>query len=393
MKKICVVTSTRADYGIMKPLLVKLHSESTIDLSIVATGMHLCNEFGNTYREIESDGFAISRKVDVQLGSDSAVGMSKTMGIALISFADYFEQTQPELLILLGDRFEIAAVGCAALNARIPIAHLYGGERTEGAVDDCYRHSITKMSTLHFTSCEEYRKRVIQLGERPDTVFNVGSMGVENVLSMPVLPLSELERELGFSLHDTPYAVVTFHPVTKEAETAAAQVLKLMQALDAFPDMRFIITKSNSDTGGRQINKLWDDYGKSRENCLVVPSLGIKKYLSALKYATMMIGNSSSGMTEGPAFHLPIINIGDRQKGRLAGECILNCPPDADAIIEQIQTARSNEFHKICANAVNLFGNGNTSAEIMRILTQCFENGKVTVKKEFYDLHERCHNG
>jgi GDP/UDP-N,N'-diacetylbacillosamine 2-epimerase (hydrolysing) len=390
VKNICVVTSSRADYGILKPLIVRLAQDPDISLSIVATGMHLCAEFGYTYREIEADGFVIQKKVDIQLSSDSSPGMSKTMGMALICFAEYFEGRIFDLLIILGDRYEMAAVCIVAFNRHIPIAHLHGGELTKGAVDNEYRHSITKMSSLHFVSCEVYRKRVVQLGEPPETVFNVGAMGIENIKNSIPMTIEELAKDLQFDLTNQRYCVVTFHPVTLEQNTEKGQVKELMDALDEFFNMSFIITKSNSDTGGREINRIWDEYGTARKNCLVVASLGVKRYLSALKHASMMIGNSSSGIIEGPALKIPTINIGDRQNGRVMAESIICCNPEKDDIVNAMKKALTREFQDISKYVINPYGDGNTSSKIAEIVQDQLEGNKIKLKKEFYDIEFEC---
>jgi GDP/UDP-N,N'-diacetylbacillosamine 2-epimerase (hydrolysing) len=385
VKKICLVTSSRADYGIFKPLVRRLHEDSDIELSLVVTGMHLCPEFGNTYLEIENDGFVIQKKIDIQLSSDAPSAMSKTMSMAMICFADYFQANTPDLLIVLGDRYEIMAVCCAAVNQRIPIAHVHGGETSEGAVDESFRHSITKMSALHFTCCEVYRNRVIQLGEQPDRVYNVGALCVENVQTAPLLSLSALEMELGFSLRGEPYGVVTFHPVTLEDETVKEQMHELVKALDAFSGMRFIITKSNSDAGGREINRIWDDYCVNRTNYYVTESLGMLKYLSAIKHSAVIIGNSSSGILEGPAVKVPTVNIGDRQKGRYMADSIICSPPVASEIIKAINKALSSEFTEISRCAHNPYGDGDTSHNIVSIIKKHLKTGLV-VQKTFYNI-------
>jgi GDP/UDP-N,N'-diacetylbacillosamine 2-epimerase (hydrolysing) len=386
MKNICVVTSSRADYGILKPLVGALYNSSDIFLSIVVTGMHLCSEFGYTYREIEADGFSIQKKIDIQLSSDSSSGISKTMGMALICFSEYFEENLFDLLIILGDRYEIAAVCIAVFNHHIPIVHLYGGELTEGAIDNEYRHSITKMSSLHFVSCEAYRKRVIQLGEHPETVFNVGAMGIENIKNTTPMTIEELGKDLQFDLVNQKYCVVTFHPVTLEWNSEKGQIKELMDALDEFPNMSFIITKSNSDAGGREINQIWKQYSSIRINCLVVASLGAKRYLSALTYASMMIGNSSSGITEGPALKIPTINIGDRQKGRIMVESIICCKPEKNDIVNAMKRALTQEFQDSAKYVINPYGDGNTSSKIVEIIRDQLEGNKIKLKKEFYDI-------
>ena len=388
MKKVCVVTSTRADYGILRPLLVRLKEQEEIILTIVATGMHLCSEFGYTYQEIEKDGFQIYKKIDIQMSVDTAAGMSKTMGIALICFADYFHDELPDLLIVLGDRFEIAAVCSAAVNQQIPIAHIHGGELTEGAIDDCYRHSITKMSSLHFVSCEPYRRRVIQLGENPESVFNVGAMSIENILSMQEYPLIDLENDIQFHLCNQPYVVVTFHPVTTECDFGAGQVTELIKAIDEFPELNFLITKANSDAGGRAINRMWDEYSTKRTNSLVVSSLGSKRYLTALKNAKMMLGNSSSGIIEGPACKIPVINIGNRQKGRIASESVIHCNPNQKEISLAIRTAMLPSLQDMASNTTNPYGIGNTSEKILNEIIIFLKSDKTQRAKKFFDCFE-----
>ena len=287
---------------------------------------------------------------------------------------------------MLGDRYEIFAVAAAAAMLGIPIAHLHGGETTEGAVDEFLRHSITKMSDLHFVSCEPYRRRVIQLGEAPERVFNVGALGVENVLHTPLLSAQELDASLGFSLHDAPYAVVTFHPVTLEEHTAAGQLAELTAAMDAFPAMNFLITKANADAGGQEINMLWEQATVRHPHWHLTASLGMRRYLSALRDAKLMLGNSSSGMTEAPAMHIPTVNIGDRQKGRMRSESIIDCPPERHAIRAAIEQAMTPEFRKRAAAAVSPFGDGRTSEKIMAELLRYLRGGPHDRKKVFYDL-------
>jgi len=384
MKKICVVTSTRADYGILRPLISSLDKIKSIDLRIVVTGMHLCDEHGNTCKEIENDGFSVHKKIEIQLSSDSRSAMTKSMGMVLISFADYFTEHTPDLLILLGDRYEIMAVACAAMNQNIPIAHLHGGETTEGAVDEFFRHSITKMSSLHFTSCEVYRKRVIQLGEQPDSVFNVGALGVENIMKTPLLSLEGLSESINFTIESGRYCVVTFHPVTLESN-AEEQLRELISAIDNFPDMCYIITGANSDAEGRLINKLWKEYADNHKNCLFVNSLGMIRYLSALKYCAAMIGNSSSGILEAPAVKIPTIDIGNRQKGRIRADSVIHCEPRRADIIKAMEKAFSSECREICKTTVNPYGDGNTSELIVKIITDKLESG-ISMKKKFYDI-------
>lgn len=385
MKKICIVTATRAEYGLLKNIIIKLRKNSDFKVSIVVTGMHLSPEFGLTYREIEKDGFEIDEKIDILLSSDTPVSVSKSMGLALISFAEYFSRNRPDIIIVLGDRYEMLAVCCAAMNERIPIAHLYGGETTEGAIDECIRHSISKMSYLHFTATENYRKRVIQLGESPERVFNVGAMGVENILNTQLLTKKQLEDSVNYKL-DKEYAVVTFHSVTLENNTSKMQFENILKTCDKHNDMKYIFTKSNCDEGGRIINKMIDDYVSKRDNTVSFESLGMIRYLSAVKYSAMVIGNSSSGIVEVPVFKVPTINIGDRQKGRLHGKTVINCGPSLDEISMAIEKAKSDEFKNAIISSNHMFGDGNTSDKIVKVITEFLKNEKIDLKKKFYDL-------
>ncbi|WP_303323035.1 UDP-N-acetylglucosamine 2-epimerase [Cloacibacillus evryensis] len=382
---ICVVTGTRAEYGLLRPLIAKLNDDGNIDLRLVVTGSHLNAAFGNTRSEIESDGFRIDGTIPIPLDEDSKTGMIKATGQAMSLFADYLSANRPELLVVLGDRFEIFAVATAAAMLGIPIAHIHGGETTEGAVDEFFRHSITKMSYLHFTACEEYRRRVIQLGEAPERVFNVGSLGIENIKKTLLLPLRELQKSLGFELINKRFAIVTYHPVTLESSTSEQQLYELIHAMDAFPEMNYIITKANADAGGRIINQIWDTEAQIHDNWFVAASLGSQRYLSALKYAAMMLGNSSSGIIEAPAMHVPTVNIGDRQKGRVMAESIICCEPNAVAITLAMKKVQSQEHMAITGVAACPFGDGETSGTIVSIMIRSLEHG-VNLKKEFFDL-------
>lgn len=385
MKRICVLTATRAEYGLLKPVIVKLNALPRLDVRIAVTGMHLSPDFGFTYREIENDNLKIDKKIDILLSSDTPASVSKSMGLAMIGFADYFEELCPDMLLVLGDRYETLAVCCAAMNARIPIAHMYGGETTQGAVDESIRHAITKMSYLHFTSTEEYRKRVIQLGEEPDRVFAVGAMGIENIMHTQLMPMNELSDFLGMPLAE-PYAVVTFHPVTLEDNTVKEQFSALLTACDNHPELRYIFTKANADANGKIINSMIDDYVKDKNNAKAFASLGTVRYLSALKYASLIIGNSSSGLIEAPSFHIPTVNIGDRQKGRLMAESVISCEPDSGEITKAITKALSKEFREKISSVKNPYGDGNTSDKIAGILKEYLFNREINLKKSFYNV-------
>jgi len=384
-KKVCVLTATRAEYGLLKPVIQKLRTYESLDVRVVATGAHLSPEFGLTYKEIEQDGIPIDRKIEILLSSDTPSSISKSMGLALLGFADYFSELQPDLLVVLGDRYETLAVCCAAMNQRVPIAHLYGGETTEGAVDEAYRHAITKLSYLHFTSTEQYRKRVIQLGEDPSRVFNVGALGVENILKEPLLSKQELEKSLGFPLGER-YIVVTYHPVTLETESSEAGFKALLEALDAFPDLGILFTKANADADGRIINELMDAYISYRSNAIAVASLGMKRYLSAVKHSAAVIGNSSSGIIEVPSLHVPTVNIGDRQKGRLMSESVITCNPKVDDIKKAIRKALSSDYREIAQKTANLYGGVDVSERIVHVLKGFLISDATNLKKSFYNL-------
>lgn len=385
MKRIAVLTATRAEYGLLSPIIKKMQMRPDLEVNVVVTGAHLSPEFGMTYREIEQDGIEIDEKIEILLSADSPAAISKNMGLALISFGEYFERRKPDALLVLGDRYETLAVCCAAMNARIPIFHIHGGEVTEGAVDEAIRHSITKMSCLHFTSTEAYRKRVIQLGEAPDCVFNVGAVGVENVLRTPKLKKEELEEQLSVSL-DGKFAVLTFHPVTLEQGTAEEQVNELLAAIREFPEILFIITKANADADGRVINRIFEEAARHEGNIILVDSLGMKRYLSALNYAEFVIGNSSSGIIEAPSFHIPTVNIGRRQDGRIKADSVIDCAPEKAGIIAAIEKALSREFRDVECQMDNPYGKGDTSQEIVRIIGEKLCDNEIEIQKKFHDV-------
>lgn len=385
MKKIAILTATRAEYGLLKTVIKELIERKEVDVNVLVTGMHLSPEFGMTVKEIENDGIPIDKKIEILLSSDSAVAVSKAMGLALISFSEYFEEARPDALMVLGDRYETLAVCIAAMNARIPIIHIHGGETTEGAIDEAIRHSITKMSNLHFTSTENYRKRVIQLGEHPQNVFNVGALGVENALNTELYSMDEFRDVYGIDLNQK-YAVGTFHPVTLENDSAESQISEIIKAISKYPNVQFIFTKANADENGRIINENLKRAQENRDNILLVDSLGMKGYLSAISNALFVIGNSSSGLVEAPAFHVPTINIGDRQKGRIQGETIINCIPREKEICDAIEKAMDKEFVSKISSVKNPYGKGNTSNSIVDITTDFLLNDKFDIKKRFYDL-------
>lgn len=383
--KIAVLTATRAEYGLLSPIIHALMRCEEFDVRVVVTGAHLSKNYGYTYQEIEDDGVKIDEKIDILEDEDSKVAISKSMGMAMIKFGEYFSKKRPDALLVLGDRYETLAVACTAMNEQIPIIHLYGGETTEGAIDEAIRHSITKMSYLHLTSTEEYRKRVIQLGEHPNRVFTVGSIGVENALKKKLLSKEELEKSIDFKLNQD-YAVVTFHPVTLENQQPGDQFEELLKALNNNKQMSYIFTKANADCGGQIINQMIDEYVKGHENATAFTSLGVLRYLSAVKYAKMVIGNSSSGIIEVPSFRIPTINIGDRQKGRIRAESVIDCDIKAEKIEKAMKTAVSDEFQKFCQTVKNPYGDGNSCEKIVSVIKQNFVGRTINLKKVFYDI-------
>ena len=386
MKRIGIMTGTRAEYGLLKPLMQEINKDNDLELYLIVSGMHLSPEFGMTYKEIEEDGFQINAKVEMLLSSDSPVGISKSIGLGIIGFADEFQRADLDMLILLGDRYEALSAAICAMVMRIPIAHLHGGELTEGAIDEGIRHSITKMSYLHFTSTEEYRRRVIQLGENPERVFCVGAIGVENIKKINLMTKEELERSIHFEI-DENTVIVTYHPVTLENNTVEEQFLNLLEVLDRNPKIRMIFTKANADTNGRIVNELIDKYAaQNSERACAFMSLGQKRYLSALKYCRIVIGNSSSGIIEAPSFGKPIINIGDRQKGRICADSVINCGYTQQEIQQAMETALTEKFENKARNCRNPYEKENTAANIISVIKDYLLNDKIKLKKGFYDI-------
>lgn len=383
MKTIAVLTATRAEYGLLRPF-IKALSDQGLKAQLLVTGMHLSGSFGLTVREIEADGAEVAAKIPILVDSDTPSGVSKTMALAMLGFSDYFAANRPDALLVLGDRYETLAVCCTALNERIPIIHLYGGETTEGAIDEAIRHAITKMSYLHLTSTDEYRKRVIQLGEHPDRVFNVGAIGIENALNLNLLSIDELGDSLGISLQK-PYAVMTYHPVTLDDKELLADLNELLDVVASHPDITFLSTKANADAGGRAINMRLAEFAVDHPNLLLFDSLGSLRYLSAIASASFVIGNSSSGLLEAPAFLTPTINIGDRQRGRIKPESVIDCGEDATSIENALRTAMSSEFREQLIGMDNPYGDGHTSRKAARLIGD-FLGGEIDLKKSFFDL-------
>lgn len=380
--KICILTANRSEYSLLKPIIQKL---SDHDVRVVATGAHVSKQHGYTCREIEKDGIAIDEKIEILLSSDSATSVSKAMGLALIGFSEYFQRSKPDCLIVLGDRYETMAVSLAAVNSTIPIFHFYGGEITEGAIDDSLRHAITKLSYLHFTATETYRNRVIQLGEDPERVYNIGAIGVENIMKEELHTRNEI-LQLTTLPADKPYVLGTFHSVTLEAESTEVQIQELIRCCADRKELSFLFTMANPDLNGALINSILFDASKHYENIFYYESLGMKKYLSAMKHCEFVIGNSSSGIIETPSFKVPTINIGNRQKGRVQATSVINCEPNYESIDRAINIALSEEFRFSIRNVENPYEKDNTSGEAVSIINDFLIHNRLSCKKTFFDV-------
>ena len=382
-RKICVITGTRAEYGLLRWVIQGIAEAPDLELQIIATGMHLSPEFGLTWREIEGDGYAISRKVEMLTSSDTPVGIANSMGLGMIGFADALAQLQPDLVVVLGDRFEIFAAVAAAMVARIPVAHLHGGEATEGLIDEAIRHSISKMSHLHFVATEEYKQRVIQLGEAPDRVFLVGGLGIDSIKRLVLLDREALEASLGWSLGKK-NLLITFHPVTLETATAHVQMAELLAALSELQDTRLLFTLPNADTEGRTLIHQVEEFAARHGNARVCTSLGQLRYLSCIAQFDGVVGNSSSGLLEVPSFRKGTINIGDRQRGRLQAASVLNCAPERGAIRAALEQLYSPPFQASLGQVHNPYGEGGASEKIVEAIRTFNLNNLL--KKRFYDL-------
>lgn len=384
-KKIAVFTGTRAEYGLLSCLMTRIQETEGLELKLIVSGMHLSPEFGLTYQQIEKDGYKIDKKIEMLMSSDTSVGIVKSMGIGMISYAEVLEDLQPDLLVILGDRYEALSMATACLIHKVPIVHLHGGEITEGAFDESIRHAITKLSSLHFASTEEYRNRIIQLGEHPDRVFNVGGLGIENIKKLDLLSKESFEDSIEFKLGKK-NALITYHPVTLEKGGALNEFKDLLEVLDELEDTHLIFTMPNSDTNGRAIIKMIEEYvQKNSDKACCFTSLGQLRYLSALQYMDIVVGNSSSGVIEVPSFNIATLDIGDRQKGRVKGASVIECSTQKDAIKLAINKALSKEFKVFINNERNPYDAGLDASKII-VETLLKIDPTSLIRKPFYDL-------
>lgn len=383
MKKIAVVTATRAEYGLLSPVIKDLRKfeSKNFKVELIVTGTHLSAQYGMTVSEIDD---RIDHKIPISVQSASGADISANQADALVKFTDLFLTEKYDGIVVLGDRYEMLAVAVAAGNTHTPIFHLCGGDTTEGALDEWIRHSITKMSYLHFVTNEESRKRVIQLGENPNRVFNYGSTSIDNVLHVADMTKKEALQSIG--LEDCRYALCTYHPVTMEDGSVDKQIESFLKVIKELPTLQFIVTKSNADQGGARINELLDESEKELDNLHVYTSLGVRRYLSLMKYAEFVLGNSSSGIVETPAFRVPTVNIGDRQRGRLQSESIINCDEDTDSIVAAIKQAMSTDFKEGCNKVVSPYGDGHAAEKVAKKIYEVFSEGKMDLKKKFFDI-------
>lgn len=386
MKNIAIVTATRAEFGLLMPVIQELrrYENDELKVELIVTGTHLEDAYGHTIDEIEATGLRIDMTVQISVNSNSAMDISVNQADALLKFTEIFTNKKYDGIVILGDRYEMLAIAIAAGNTHTPIFHLCGGDTTEGAIDEWIRHSISKMSYLHFVTNSESYARVVQLGEHPDRIFNYGSTSIDNILKVANMEKGDALKSIG--LEDCSYAVCTYHPVTMEEEDVGYYVRQFLNAIEAFPEIEFIVTKSNADQGGEKINRILDEAERHIANLHVFSSLGVVRYLSLMRNARFVLGNSSSGIIETPAFKIPTVNIGDRQKGRLQSESILNCAPDDKSIIGAIDKALSDEFKAICQMATCPYGNGNASEQIAAKIVETVLECKINLKKRFYDL-------
>lgn len=383
MRKICVVTATRAEYGSLYWIMKEIEDDKNLELQLIVTGAHLSPEFGLTYKEIEKD-FKIDKKIEILLSSDSAIGLSKAMGLVQISFAEAYSELNPDIVIILGDRYEMLSAASSAMILRVPIMHLAGGERTEGAFDESIRHAITKLSNIHCATTDEYKNRIIQLGENPSHVFNVGGFGIDNILRLKLLGKEEFEESINFKLNKK-NILLTFHPVTLDKLSAKEQFSEILNAIDELKDTNIIITKANSDTEGRVINAMCEEYVlKNPHKAVLFASLGQLRYISALQYMDAVVGNSSSGLAEVPSFKIGTINIGSRQQGRLKASSVIDCEPNKKSISKAFEKLYDAAFQESLKTVQNPYGNEMASKKVVEILKKV--DLKDIIIKKFYDI-------
>lgn len=384
MRKICIITGTRAEYGLLKGLMEKIQGSKSLELQTVVTGMHLSPEFGLTYKEIEYDGFVITKKLEMLLSADTPSSITKSTGLGMVGFGDIFQELQPDIIVILGDRFEMLAAAFAGLIAGVPIAHIHGGEVTTGAFDEALRHSISKMAWWHFTATADYRQRVIQLGERPERVFLCGGLGVDGIKKNTLLPKKDLEKRIGFSFGKK-NLLITYHPATAEYGDTSLQINELLSALKKHEDTKFIFTFPNADSDSRVIKDMVRKFvNDHKDRSVLFSSMGVVNYWSAMQYVDAVVGNSSSGLLEAPSFKIGTINIGDRQKGRVKADSVIDCMPDASSITKALNKIYSAEFKKKLADVKNPYEGENTIEQIVKILEEA--DIPTDLKKVFYDL-------
>lgn len=384
-RRVCFVTATRAEYGLLRPLMQWVGAEVSLERQVIVTGAHLSSDFGSTWRPIEADGIAIDEKVEILNSSDSAAGVSHSMGMALMGIGSALERLRPHLLVLLGDRYEMVSAASAAMVHNVPVAHIHGGEVTEGAIDDGFRHAITKMAHLHFTSTASYRHRVIQLGEHPDRVFDVGAIGLDSVHGVPLIDRASLSASLGADLSG-PFFLVTYHPETVDANDPSHELDVLMHALLGIEGHKVLVTGANADVGGRQINERLAWWQAAHpERIVFCASLGQQRYLSAMKMAQAVVGNSSSGIIEAPSMHVPTIDIGRRQHGRVRAASVLNVPMVEEDVRQALRQVTGAPFRAGLGTVSNPYGNGGTTERIGRVIVAQLEQG-LSFRKSFFDL-------
>lgn len=386
MRKVAVVTSTRAEFGLLLPVIKELRKfeNDFFGVDLIVTGTHLVDAYGNTINEIKASGLRIDEIVDIPVDSESVIDISINQAVTLQKFSEIFYRKSYTGIVVLGDRYEMLAIAIVAGNTHTPVFHLCGGDTTEGAMDEWIRHSITKISYLHFPTNEVSRRRVIQLGEDPSRVFNYGSTSIDNILNSATMSKKEALTSIG--LLECKYAVCTYHPVTMENKNVEDQINEFLSAVKEFSDIQFVITKSNADQGGAKINSLLDEADKEIKNVHVYTSLGVKRYLSLMKFAEFVLGNSSSGIIETPAFGIPTVNIGDRQRGRLQSESIINCGESKEEIIQAIHKALDNSFRNLCSHVVSPYGEGDAAKKISAKIYETVSCGNIDLKKKFYDI-------